>query len=152
MKSPIMRASLPALATILLCFLVQAVEQGFQIGAPRTYNISAGRFTTAVVLNLGLLCCLPAIGAAGATLSKRFGQTRLASVKCVMSPVAMVSAMLLTLLFIDVITTRALISSLAYSSGILLGWVVVPSFALLVGSYAGWYLTPNRPWYLRHLS
>ena len=151
MKSSTMRMSLPALATNLLCFLVQAIEQGFQIGAPRTFNVNAGRFNTAVVLNLGLLLCLPLIGAMGAAFSKRLGQSRAAAVKCVMSPVAMVSAMLIVLLLFDAITTRALVSSLAYSSGILLGWVLVPSFALLVGSYAGWRLTPERPWYLRHV-
>lgn len=151
MKSPAIRSSLPALATILLCFLVQAVEQGFQIGASTTLNFNAGQFNTAVVLNLGLLFCLPAIGAAGATLSKRLGYSKSAAFKSVMSPVALVSAMLLTLLIADFVTTRALISSLAYSSGILLGWVVVPSIALLVGGYAGWQITPERPWYLRYL-
>lgn len=151
MKSPALRSSLPALATIVLCFLVQAVEQGFQIGAPTTLNVNAGRFNTAVVLNLGLLLCLPAIGAAGATISKRLGYSKSAAFKSVMSPVALVSAMLLTLLVADFITTRALVSSLSYSSGILLGWVVVPSIALLVGGYAGWRITPERPWYLRYL-
>lgn len=149
MKSPIMRASLPALATILLCMLVQAVEQGFQIGSPRTFNISAGRFNTAIVLNLGLLICLPFIGAAGAFFAKRLGHTRKAAIECVMSPVGLVSAMLLTLLVVDFVTTRALVSSLSYSSGILLGWVLIPAGALLAGCYAGWGLTSERPWYLR---
>ncbi|MGZ4787451.1 MAG: hypothetical protein ACXVZX_02955 [Terriglobales bacterium] len=151
MKSAAMRSSLPAMATILMCFLVQAVEQGFQIGAPLTLNVSAGRFSTAVVLNLGLLCCLPVIGATGCSLSKRLGYSRAAILKSVLSPVALVSGMLLALLAVDFITTRALVSSLAYSSGILLGWVLIPAGALLVGYYAAWRLTLERPWYMRYI-
>jgi len=149
MNSPTMKASLPALTTLVLCLLVQAVEQGFQIGAPQTFTLSAGRFSTAIVLNLGLLVCLPFIGAAGAGIARYLGHSRKAAVESVMSPVALVSAMLLTLLVVDFVTTRALISSLAYSSGILLGWVLIPAGALLLGSYAGWRLVPVRPWYLR---
>jgi len=151
MKSPALRSSLPALATIVLCFLVQAVEQGFQVGTPTTLNFNAGRFNTAVVLNLGLLFCLPVIGAVGAAISKHLGYSRTATFKSVISPVALVSAMLTTLLIADFITTRALLSSLSYSSGILLGWVVVPAMALLAGGYAGCRITPERPWYLRYL-
>ncbi|HVZ17333.1 MAG TPA: hypothetical protein VG897_09470 [Terriglobales bacterium] len=151
MQAASIRSSLPALTTIVMCCLVQAVEQGFQIGAPRTFEVSAGRFSTAIVLNLGLLCCLPLIGVAGTILSKRLGYCRKATLTSVFSPVALVSAMLLTLLVIDLVTTRALISSIEYSSGILLGWVVIPSGALLIGCYAGWRLTPDRPWYMRCL-
>ena len=151
MKSAIMRSSLPAIATILMCFLVQAIEQGFQIGSPRTFNVTAGRFSTAIVLNLGLLICLPLIGALGCGFSKKLGHSRNATLKAVLSPVALVSGMLLALLVIDFVTTRALISSLAYSSGILLGWVLIPSAALLIGYYVGWRLTPDRPWYMRYI-
>ncbi|HUN88761.1 MAG TPA: hypothetical protein VMU28_08225 [Terriglobales bacterium] len=149
MKTTYLKASAPALLTILLCLLVQAVEQGWQIGAPVILNFSAGRFTTAVVLNLGLLACLPLIGGISSTLAKRLGHTRKLAVEAAMSPVALISAMLLTLAIFDVATTRALVSSLAYSSGILVGWVLLPAGALLLGSFAGWGLTPQRPWYLR---
>jgi hypothetical protein len=142
MKSPIMKSSLPALATILLCFLVQAVEQGFQIGSPRTLSLSSGSFSTAIVFNLGLLVCLPMIGAVGASLAKWLGQSRKVAVESVISPVALVCAMLLALFVVDVVTTRALVSSLAYSCGILVGWVVVPSAALLSGFSAGWKFAP----------
>jgi len=151
MKSPMMKASIPALLTLLLSLLVQAIEQGFQIGTPRTLSVSSGRFSTDVVLNLGLLVCLPFIGAVGASVAKWLGHSRKAAVESVMSPVALVSAMLVTLLVVDFATTRALISSLAYSSGILLGWVLIPAAALLAGCYAGWKVTPLRPWYLRSL-
>jgi len=151
MKSHTMRSSLPGVATILMCFLVQAIEQGFQVGAPKTVYLTAGRFNTDLVLNFGLLCCFPIIGALGCALSKRLGYSRLATLKSVLSPVALLSAMLLALLVVDFITTRALVSSLSYSSGILLGWVVIPSGALLIGYYAAWRLTPERPWYLRHV-
>jgi len=149
MKTTYVKASAPALMTILLCLLVQAVEQGWGVGNPRILNVSAGRFATAVVLNVGLLACLPLIGAISSTLAKRLGLTRKAAVEAAMSPVALVSAMLVTLAVFDLLTTRALVSSLAYSSGILLGWVLLPAGALLLGSYAGWSLTPQRPWYMR---
>jgi hypothetical protein len=142
MKSPMMKSSLPALATILLCFLVQAVQQGFQIGTPRTLNVSSGNFSTAIVFNLSLLASLPVIGAIGAALAKSLGHSRKAAVEAVISPVALVCAMLLALFFFDVATTRALVSSLAYSCGILVGWVVVPSAALLFGFSAGWKFAP----------
>jgi hypothetical protein len=135
--------------TLSLCLSVQGVEQGFRAGAPHALNFSVGRFSTAVVFNIGLLACLPAIGAAGASLAKWLGHSRVAAVESVMAPVALVSAMLLTLAVVDFLTTRALLSSLAYASGILLGWVVLPAAALLVGCYAGWKVTPLRPWYLR---
>lgn len=152
MKTPSLRTSAPALITILLCLLVQAIEQGWGIGNPRVLNVSSGRFATAVVLNLGLLACLPLIGAISSTLSKRLGLSRKAAVEAAMSPVALVSAMLVTLAIFDLLTTRALVSSLDYSSGILLGWVLLPAGALLLGSYAGWSLTPQRPWYVRSSS
>jgi len=142
MKSPIMKTSLPALATIVLCFLVQAVEQGFRIGSPRTLNVTTGYFSTAVVFNLGLLVCLPWIGALGAGFAKWLGHSRKAAVESVISPVALVCAMLLALFVVDVVTTRALVNSLAYSCGILVGWVVVPSAALLSGFSAGWRFAP----------
>jgi len=142
MKSPMMKSSLPALATILLCFLVQAVQQGFQIGSPRTLNVSTGDFSTAIVFNLSLLVCLPVIGAIGASLAKWLGQSRTAAVESVFSPIALVCAMLLALFVFDVVTTRALVSSLAYSCGILVGWVVIPSAALLTGFSAGWKFAP----------
>jgi len=143
MNSSTVKTSLPAIATLLLCLLVQAVEQGFQIGAPWTLNVSAGRFATAIVLNLGLLAALPFIGAAGSGLAKYLGQSRKAAIESVMTPLALVSAMLLTLFVFDLVTTRALIGSLSYSSGILLGWVLIPSGALLFGSYLGWKFTPQ---------
>lgn len=149
MKPSIFKTSLPAVSTLLLCLLVQAIEQGFQVGTPRTLNLSAGNFSTAIVLNLGLLASLPFIGAIGSWMAKRLGQSRKAAVESVMTPVGLISAMLLTLFVVDSITTRALVSSLAYSSGILVGWVIAPAGALLLGSYAGWKLTPERPWYLR---
>ena len=151
MKLSAMKSSTPALITVFLCLLVQAVEQGFQIGAPRIFNISAGRFATAIVLNLGLLACLPFIGAAGSSVAKYLGQTRKMAVESVMAPLALVSAMLLTLFAVDVITTRALVSSLSYSSGILLGWVLIPAGALLAGSYAGWKFTPQTEGAVRYL-
>jgi hypothetical protein len=149
MKTPYVKASAPALLTILLCLLVQAVEQGWGIGSPRVLNVSSGRFATAVVLNLGLLASLPLIGAISSTVAKRLGHSRKSMVEAVMSPVALLSAMLVTLAIFDLFTTRGLVSSLAYSSGILLGWVLLPAGALLLGSYAGWRLTPDRPWYLK---
>ncbi len=142
MKSPIMKSSLPALATILLCFLVQAVEQGFRFGRPLTLNVSSGDFSTAIVCNLGLLACLPVIGAIGASFAKWLGQSRKAAVESVISPIALVCAMLLALFVLDVATTRALVSSLAYSCGILVGWVVIPAAALLSGFSAGWKFAP----------
>lgn len=142
MKSPIMKSSLPALATILLCFLVQAIEQGFQVGKPVTLSIASGDFSTAIVFNLGLIACLPLIGAIGASVAKWLGQSRKAAVESVVSPVALVCAMLLALFMFDVVTTRALVSSLAYSCGILVGWVVIPSGALLTGFSAGWKFAP----------
>lgn len=142
MKSPIMKSSLPALATILLCFLVQAVQQGFQVGRPRTVNVSSGDFSTAIVFNLMLLASLPVIGAVGASLAKWLGHSRKAAVESVISPIALVCGMLLALFVFDVITTRALVSSLAYSCGILVGWVVIPSAALLTGFSAGWKFAP----------
>ena len=149
MKTTYVKASAPALLTILLCLLVQAVEQGWGFGNPRVLNVSAGRFATAIVLNVGLLACLPLIGAVSSTIAKRLGHSRKAAVEAAMSPVALMSAMLVTLALFDLLTTRALVSSLTYSSGILLGWVLLPAGALLLGSYAGWSLTPQRPWYLR---
>ena len=98
MKSSMMKSSLPALATILLCFLVQAVQQGFQIGTPRTLNVSTGDFSTAIVFNLSLLASLPLIGAISASLAKSLGHSRKAAVESVISPVAIVCAMLLALL------------------------------------------------------
>lgn len=145
MKSPMMKSSLPALATILLCFLVQSIEQGFQIGTPRTLSVSSGNFSTAIVFNLALLASLPVIGAIGASLAKWLGQSRKAAVESVISPVALVCGMLLALFAFDVATTRALVSSLAYSCGILVGWVVIPSAALLSGFSAGWKFAPAPP-------
>ena len=144
-----LRASLPALATLTLCLCVQAVEQEFQVGAPRTFDVSAGSFSTAIVVNYWLLACLPLIGAAGASLAKWLGHSRKAAAESVLTPVALVSAMLLTLAVFDFATTRGLLSNLAYVSGILLGWVLAPAVALLLGCYTGWKLTPDRPWYLR---
>jgi hypothetical protein len=146
---PSLKASLPALTTLSLSLCVMAVEQAFQVSAPRTFDVSAGNFSTAIVLNLGLLAALPFIGTAGASLAKWLGHSRKAAVESVMTPVALVSAMLLTLALFDLATTRFVVSSLAYSSGILLGWVLAPAAALLLGCYAGWKLTPQRPWYLR---
>jgi hypothetical protein len=126
-----------------------ALEQEFNVGTPRTMEVAAGGYSTAIVFNLGLLAALPFIGAAGASLAKWLGHSRKAAVESVMSPVALVSAMLLTLALFDLATTRFIVSSLAYSSGILLGWVLAPAAALLLGCYAGWKVTPLRPWYLR---
>ena len=142
MKTPLMKSSLPALATIVLCFLIQAIEQGFQIGKPVTLSIASGDFSTAIVCNLGLLACLPVIGAIGASVAKWLGQSRKAAVESVVSPIALVCAMLLALFMFDVVTTRALVSSLAYSCGILVGWVVIPSAALLAGFSVGWKFAP----------
>jgi hypothetical protein len=146
---PSLKASLPALTTLSLSLSVMAVEQGFQVSAPRTFDVTAGRYSTAIVLNVGLLAALPFIGAAGASVAKWLGHSRKAAVESVMSPVGLVAAMLLTLALFDLATTRFVVSSLAYSSGILLGWVLAPAAALLLGCYVGWKLTPLRPWYLR---
>jgi hypothetical protein len=152
MKSPALRSSLPAIATIVMCFFVQAIEQVLQLGTPRTVYLTAGRFNTDLVLDIGLVCCLPVIGGLGCALSKRLGYSRTATLKAILSPVALVCGMLLALLAVDFITTRALVTSLSYSSGILLGWVVIPSVALLIGYHAAWRLTPERPWYMRYVS
>jgi hypothetical protein len=132
------KSSIPALLTISLCLLVQAVQQGLQVGSPRTYQLNIGNFGTNVVLNLGLLISLPLIGAAGALLAKRMGEPFSLAVRAVLSPVALISAMLLCLLAFDLGTTRALVSSLEYSSGIIVGWVIIPAAALIVGGVAGW--------------
>jgi hypothetical protein len=138
MKSGIIRSSLPALLTIVLCLLVQAVQQALTIGAPSTFHFVLGRFETHLVLNLGLILSLPFIGATGAAFARHLGERETYAMRAVLSPIALTSAMLLCLLTIDLSTSHALVSSLAYSSGILIGWVIIPSTALLLGGFAGW--------------
>jgi len=138
MKSGVLRSSLPALLTIVLCLLVQAVQQALQMGALKTFHFVLGRFETQLVLNIGLLLSLPLIGATGSAFARHLGERASYAARAVLSPIAIVSAMLLCLLAIDLGTTHALVSSLTYSSGILIGWVILPSTALLLGGLAGW--------------
>ena len=138
MKDGVLRSSLPAMLTIVLCLLVLAVQQAFEMAALKTFHFVIGRFETQLVMNFGLLLTLPLIGATGSAFARHLGERASQAMRAVLSPMAIVCAMLLCLLALDLMTTRALVSSLAYSSGILLGWVVLPSTALLAGSVAGW--------------
>jgi hypothetical protein len=138
MRNRVLKSNLPGLLTISLCLLVQAVQLVLRIDVPRTYHLAVGRFDTEVVLNLGLLVALPLIGAIGSFVARYLGEPAKFAARAVLSPVALVSAMLIALLLFDLITARALLSSLEYSSGIVMGWVLIPAAALLLGGLAGW--------------
>jgi hypothetical protein len=138
MKPVSLKSNLPGLLTISLCLLVQAIQVFLRHDAPHTYYLKIGRFDTEVALNVGLLLALPIIGCLGSLTARRMGDSRMMAVRAVLSPVALASAMLMALMVVDVITTRALLNSLEYSSGIVVGWVLVPAAALLLGGLAGW--------------
>jgi predicted Na+-dependent transporter len=138
MKIGKLKSNLPAFLTISLCLLVQAGQLWLRMDAPRTYHLVVGDVSTDIVLNVGLLIMLPFIGATGAMAARRFGESPAAAVRSVLSPVAIVSAMLISLFMVDLATTRALFISLEYSCGIIVGWVIVPGVALLLGGVAGW--------------
>lgn len=138
MKNGVLKSNLPGLLTISLCFLVEATQLLFQLFALRTFHLSIGNFDTEVVINLGLLLILPLIGAIGSFTAKYLEEPASLAARAVLSPVALAGAMLITLLVIDMVTARALLNSLEYSSGIVMGWVLIPGAALLVGGLAGW--------------
>jgi hypothetical protein len=138
MRTSTLRSNLPGLLTISLSLLVLGLELLFRLDLLRTYQLRIGRFNTEVALNVGYLLMLPLIGCSGSFAAKRLGEPRPSAIRAVLSPVALVSAMLLGLLVMDIITARALLDSLEYSSGIIVGWVLIPAAALLVGGLAGW--------------
>ena len=133
-------SNMPALLTITLCCLAQALR----FTPLRALELRVGQFETEMVFNLGVIASLPFAGALGAFLARRSGASRFAALRAVVSPVALVSAVLLTMLVWDLVQSRALVSSLAYSCGILLGWVLIPCIALLAGGAIGWSLSAQK--------
>src|SRR4051794_21394869 len=111
-----LKSSSPALVTISLCLLVQAVEQFYQLGDPKLFELSVGRYETIVAFNVGLMLCLPWIGALGSIAAKAVGASREIAMRAAISPIALIAAMLMCLLVWDLTKTRSMVSSLAYSS------------------------------------